>query len=76
MSRAHSQDPLISAIADGSDVAVVSVGYRLAPEHPFPQGPNDCFDVADWLVDRAEERFGATFQFIGGEVGIEICPVA
>ena len=34
-----SQDPLLKVMADGANVAVVSIGYRLAPEHPFPQGP-------------------------------------
>ena len=47
---------------------MISIGYRLAPEHPYPQGPEDCFDAAEWLVDRAEAEFGAPLKFIGGEV--------
>lgn len=63
-----SQDFLLEAIANAAKVAVISVGYRLAPEHPFPQGPEDCFDAAEWLIEHSESKFGATFQFLGGEV--------
>lgn len=65
----HSVDGTLAHIADGANVVVVSVGYRLAPEHPFPQGPEDCDDAAEWLIDHAETEFGAQLGFIGGEVG-------
>lgn len=61
------QDPLLKAVADGANVAVVSVGYRLAPEYPFPKGPQDCFDAAEWLVDHGEAHFGVPLKFMGGE---------
>ena len=47
---------------------MISVGYRLAPEDPFPKGPEDCYDVAQWLVDHAETKLGAPLSFVGGEV--------
>ena len=59
-------------MANGADALVISIGYRLAPEHPFPAGPDDCRDAADWLVDNAEKEFGAALQFIGGDVRAEV----
>jgi len=42
-------------IAAGAGCTVVSVGYRLAPEHRFPTQPEDCFDALQWLVANATE---------------------
>jgi acetyl esterase/lipase len=57
----------LQALADASETAVVSVTYRLAPEHPFPQGLEDCLDAAEWLVETSRSEFGVDIRAIGGE---------
>ena len=48
-------------------MAVVSVDYPLAPEHPFPAGPDDCLAVAAWLVEHGERVLGSDRVLVGGE---------
>ena len=48
-----SQDLLLNALANEIQLIVVSVEYRLAPEHPFPAASEDCYDVVDWLQANA-----------------------
>ena len=48
-------------------LAVVSVDYRLGPEHPYPAGPDDGLAVAAWLIDHAEAEFGTPRLLVGGE---------
>ena len=48
-------------------LAVVSVNYRLAPEHPYPAGPDDGMAVAAWLLEHAAAEFGSDRLLIGGE---------
>jgi len=60
-------DLLNEMIANTLNLAVVSVDYRLAPEHPYPAGPDDCEVAALWLLDHAEAEFGSSRLLIGGE---------
>jgi acetyl esterase len=67
LGAADAQDTMLWGLARAAQVAVVSVGYRLAPEDPYPAGPDDCEDAARWLVANAAAEFGADRLAIGGE---------
>ena len=55
-----------AALARRAGVATVSVGYRLAPEHPYPAAPDDCEAAALWLVANARREWGTERLLIGG----------
>ncbi|OLL72857.1 Apolipoprotein N-acyltransferase in lipid-linked oligosaccharide synthesis cluster [Pseudonocardia sp. Ae263_Ps1] len=66
MGSAAHDDPRNRRLADTLDLTVVSVEYRLAPEHPWPAAPDDCTTAALWLLDEAPGRFGTSRLAIGG----------
>ena len=61
------QDIMLAYWADHTQMTVVSVGYRLAPENPYPAGNEDCFDIGEYLIDHAARDFGAPLKFMGGD---------
>ena len=65
--RPYHFDELLVATANNCRVAVVSVDYRLAPEHPHPAAADDCETAALWLAENVEKEFGARKLVIGGE---------
>lgn len=48
-------DPLCTHLAAEVDAVVVSVDYRMAPEHRAPTAAHDAVDVTRWLIERDEQ---------------------
>ncbi|GLK27949.1 esterase [Agromyces luteolus] len=53
---AAQDDPWCARLAERLGIVVVSVEYRLAPEHPFPAPLDDCVAAWQWLQDAAAAR--------------------
>jgi acetyl esterase len=47
----ESHEGITRRIASGTGYRVLSVEYRLAPQFPYPAGPNDCEFVLNWALD-------------------------
>ena len=57
-----------AALAAAAGVPVVSVEYRLAPEHPFPAPQEDCYSALSWLAGQADALgFDAKRIVVAGE---------
>jgi acetyl esterase len=61
-------DAVCRSLAKQSGAVVVSVDYRLAPEHKFPAAVEDCYAAVTWVAANAE-RLGIDAQriAIGGD---------
>lgn len=71
-------DPICRALASMSGVQLVSLEYRLAPEHPFPAAVEDCWDATRHLIDHAGEfaldpkRIGVGGDSAGGNLAAAV----
>jgi acetyl esterase len=75
-------DWLCGNVAKKLDAIVVSVGYRLAPKHPFPAGINDCYHALEWVASHATaiggdpERIGVMGESAGGNLAAVVTLMA
>lgn len=50
----ETHDAVVRKLVNKTGSVVIFIDYRLAPEHPFPAGLNDCIDGVKWVFDNAE----------------------
>ena len=62
---AYAHDERLQEMADRCRLTCISVDYRLAPEHPYPAGPDDCETTALWLLN--QNTHNTDYLAIGGE---------
>lgn len=61
-------DRPVRRLANDSGMSVLSVDYRLAPEHPFPAALDDCIAAVEWASDHAADiGVDSTFVAVGGD---------
>ena len=78
----ETHDSLCRSLAKTGGFAVIAVDYRLAPEHKFPAGLEDCYAAVKWAADHGRELGGDPTRIVvagdsaGGNFATVCCLLA
>ena len=48
----------LRSICNKIEIPILGINYAAAPEHPYPEGINDCYQAYMWILDHCEEELG------------------
>ncbi|HXW09742.1 MAG TPA: alpha/beta hydrolase [Steroidobacteraceae bacterium] len=71
-----SLDYLCANLCDRLNVGVAAVDYRLAPDHRFPAGLEDCYSALTWLATQAQRPILVVGDSAGGNLAAALCLLA
>lgn len=75
-------DTMARMLVERAGVTIVTVDYRLAPEHPYPAGLEDSYEVLQWVVENGAdygidpERVGVLGESAGGGLAAALALLA
>jgi acetyl esterase len=67
-------DAMCRILANSSGATVLSIGYRLAPEHPFPVPVDDCFAALRWAAENEDGPLVVGGDSAGGNLSA-VCAI-